>query len=86
MRNWLISQTEVDDYDTYDSAVVVAATEDDARRMHPGYSPTERGPLPWPGEHYFSTWTNDPAKVTVVDLGESTLTEPQVVCASFNAG
>jgi len=35
MRLWLISQTENDDWDTYDMAVVAAETEEDARVMYP---------------------------------------------------
>ena len=35
MNIYLISQTIVEGYDSYDSAVVVAETEDDARSIHP---------------------------------------------------
>ena len=37
MNLYLISQTENEDYDTYDSAVVCAETETQARRIHPRY-------------------------------------------------
>ena len=35
MKLWLISQTENEGYDTYDSAVVAAETENAARLIHP---------------------------------------------------
>ena len=37
MNIYLISQKENNDYDTYDSAVVVAPNEEVARRIHPSY-------------------------------------------------
>jgi len=38
MKLWLISRNGVIDYDEYDSAVVVAATEEQARNTHPSGS------------------------------------------------
>lgn len=35
MNIYLISQDHVNGYDTFDSAVVIAASEEDARRIHP---------------------------------------------------
>ena len=35
MKLWCISQTDNDGYDTFDSAVVAAETESDARAIHP---------------------------------------------------
>jgi inorganic pyrophosphatase/exopolyphosphatase len=35
MNIYLISQTENEDYDTYNSAVVYAPDEDTARNLHP---------------------------------------------------
>lgn len=82
---WLISQTKVQDWDTYDSAVVVAETEDDARNTHPG-----RGTL---AERFdaglsrlYPDWATDPSDVTAEYLGETDLEVGRVVCASFNAG
>ena len=74
---WLISQTVVQDYDTFDSAVVVAETEDDAKNTHPYgrplYDPCD-------------TWPSSPVYITVEYLGETELEVGRVVCASFNAG
>ena len=35
MNIYLLSQSEVDGYDTYDSCVVAAENEEDARQIHP---------------------------------------------------
>ena len=78
MKLFLISQTENDDYDTYDSAVVCAQDEDEARNIQPGC-------------HQFgdkwSDWCSSPEKVTVKCVGEAADgIDRGVVCASFNAG
>lgn len=96
-----ISQTKVDWYDTYDSAVVVAVNEDEAKRTHP--HPGRRGRL-WHGDRGSwqqrsgdagewedvsdDTWST-PEHVTAVKLGplgNTAFKAGDVVCASFNAG
>lgn len=82
MNIYKISQQVNNDYDTYDSAVVIAVSEDVAREMQPTdgspYDPTEK--------YWCSSWAK-PHDVTVEFLG---LTLPGakagVVVASFNAG
>jgi hypothetical protein len=72
MKLWLISQDVRDDYDSFDSAVVVASTEEEARRIQPS--------------QYGHGWV-EPEHVDVKFLGEAANTlSPGVVCASFNAG
>lgn len=79
MKLWLISQEENCGYDTYDSAVVAAETEDAARRTLP--SDYER----W-GRKY-SAWASSPDNVTAELIGEAAPNvEAGVVLASFNAG
>jgi hypothetical protein len=83
MKLFLISQDKNNDYDTYDSAVVAAETEDAARMTHPdGY-----GDPDWPkGEWKVRYWA-PPDDVAVKYLGIAAEgTEPGVICASFNAG
>lgn len=79
MKLWLISQTENDGYDTYDSAVVAAESEEDARSIHPGRSE-------W-GERHGDTWASKPENVKAELIGEA---KPGLAagvwCASFNAG
>lgn len=77
MNLYLISQTENNDYDTYDSAVVAAETEGQARNTHP------RGV--WPkGMNY--SWTT-PENVAAKLIGVAVEGTPAgVILGSFNAG
>ena len=76
---WLIERDDAAGYDEYDSAVVYAATEDAARRLHPnGYSE--------PTPYWDSSWVApERVKVTRIGTAWDGATEG-VVCASFNAG
>lgn len=78
MNLYLISQEHNTDYDTFDSAVVCAETEDEARLIRPdGYDPTDTD---------YDCWAA-PAYVTVKYLGIADPSiEPGLVLASFNAG
>lgn len=80
MKLFLITQTENNGYDTYDSAVVAAQNEENARKMHP--SGHNEG---W--EYSYTPWASSPDKVTVIYIGEAAEgMEQHVICASFNAG
>ena len=79
MKLWHISQTENGGYDTYDSAVVAAETEDAARVT----MPSENEGF---GKAY-GAWCSGPDKVTVELIGEAVEgTKAGVICASFHAG
>ena len=83
MKLFLISQTDNNDYDTFDSAVVCAPDEDSARQMDPG---GENGAPADFGRRY-GTWCSSADKVTVKLIGDAAPGLPLgVVCASFNAG
>jgi hypothetical protein len=76
---WLISQNEANDYDTYDSAVVCAESEDEARSMHPAGYQTPN----WVS----SSWCSSPDVVKAKRIGVADKsTAIGVVVASFNAG
>jgi hypothetical protein len=79
MKLWLISQDENNDYDTFDSVVVAAETEEQAKSIHP-YSRIDA----WAS----SVWASSPNKVKVKYLGEACedIREPGIILASFNAG
>jgi hypothetical protein len=66
-------------YDTFDSAVVVAASPKEARHIHPSGNQSQ-----WKGNR--GTWTSDPNEVSVKYVGETRLKRPGVILASFNAG
>lgn len=83
-----ISQTTNNGYDTYDSAVVCAASAEDARRLCPGGDVWVAGcaadeqPFGW--QH---SWADTPDAVTVELIGTAAdAVAAGVVCASFNAG
>lgn len=93
MNIYLISQSENNDYDTYDSAVVVAESEEEARDTHPSdggmsYSMAEAyGSDSQKWSYDFSTWASHPKNVEVQLIGKASPDmEKGVVCASFNAG
>lgn len=81
MKLYLISQTDVTGWDTYNSAVVSAVDENDAKKICPG----GKDDIPHAEAHAWDSWTNDLNKVTAEYLGETD--KPRgVICASFNAG
>jgi hypothetical protein len=96
MGLYLLTQTQNKGYDTYDSCVVVAASPEEAKRIHP------RGDRVWDGRGWAyhdgrhriaywdacaNSWVRDIEAVTVTYLGVADASlKPGVVCASFNAG
>jgi hypothetical protein len=79
---YLISQSENSDYDTYDSAVVAAETEELARNTRPN-GEINRPSENWPTDY---SWTS-PENVRVELIGKAKEgTEVGVICFSFNAG
>jgi hypothetical protein len=82
MRLWLISQDVYNDYDTYDSAVVAAETEEEARFIHPSEYEEE-----WNGiSGKYDSWPNaDNVKAVCIGIAVEG-TNKGVICASFNAG
>jgi hypothetical protein len=85
---YLISQSENNDYNTFDSAVVAAESEDEARAIHPesSWGHLSSAEL-WEQQAEFCGWASSPGNVCVKLIG--TALEGQtagVVLASFNAG
>jgi len=81
MKLYHISQTENNDYDTYSDLVVCAASEEEARLIHPRH-----GDDPWK-EDTFGSWCKSPESVTVECIGDALPNiEPGIICASFHAG
>lgn len=82
MNIYLVPQSVNSDYDTYDSAVVVAEDEQKAKMTHPG------GHEDWDGKapRSYGDWC-DASDVFVELVGTAEDgAESGVVCASFNAG
>jgi hypothetical protein len=85
MKLYRISQTENEDWDTYDSAVVCAPDEETARNISP--SGCVMQDKDWRVSIYDQVWCSSPDKVTVEYLGEAADNIQQgVILASFNAG
>ena len=80
MNIYLLKQDIVDGYETFDSAVVVAESEDDARTIHP----RSNG---W--VFRYGDWVEfkdiDKIKVTLIGVADPDQ-ERGVILASFNAG
>ena len=84
MYLYLIKQDVNRDYDTYDSAIVIASSEEEARTIHPGGCRWES--TGWSGWMEASSWCN-PEDVTVQLIGTALPGSTcSVVVASFNAG
>ena len=88
MNLYLIRQNINRDYDTYDSAVVIANSEEEAKTIHPeGYRWKDnkwRGG--WAIDLANKTWCH-PEHVTVELIGTATYGDAgDVLIASFNAG
>ena len=97
MKIYLLTQNVVRGYDTYDSCVVIAESEEKARRMCPDeyckYNEELKifhwnTPDSFDPENIVNTWCSKIEEVDVTYLGEADerITEEKVICASFNAG
>ncbi len=78
---WQVDNT---DYDTFDSAVVVANSEDEARMIHPRESMSGKEWWRLVGWEA-GEWVN-PGQVLILQVGTTKLKPGQVICASYNAG
>jgi hypothetical protein len=95
MNLYLLTQTAVEGYDTYDSCVVAANTEEDAREIDPGdtykwhdgswhrsYSDGSERSIP---TRYDWCLPQDVA-VKLIGTAAEGIQAGTVICASFNAG
>ncbi len=80
MNIYLLTQNEVGGWDTYDSVVVSAESEEEARLMHPSGDDKRwsKGWLEW-------VTLDDIDKIDVKLIGASNV-DKGVILASFNAG
>lgn len=92
MKLWLICQDSNTEGNYYDSCVVVAATEDDARKMYPHNKPNYYWSdgawrYTYNGVEYTDNgeeWT-EPDNVVVEYIGDTYKSSPQVILSSFNS-
>ena len=79
MNIYLLQSDEGACYDSYDSVVVYAHSEEEARLIHPA------GNHRWGDPYYREGWASSPDNVNVTLLGQGE-GQPGVILASFNAG
>lgn len=86
MNIYRISQDVNNEYETFDSAIVVAPDEEYARNMYPGCG----RPVNWEnaGREVSRSWAERPedVKVEYIGIADVTFDTPSVLCASFNPG
>lgn len=81
MNLYKLTQSVNNDYDTYDSAVVAAKTEEDAKFIHPS------GRRFITKDDYFGDWVKKVEDIKAELIGKAVKgTEAGVIVASFNAG
>ena len=88
MNIYKIFQSENNDYDTFDSAIVAAESEEEARDMDPksewGNDPLK---VNWNCNSRRSSWAFNREKVNVEYIGVAKEdTKAGIILASFNAG
>ncbi len=86
MKIYLISQDVNNGWDTFDSAIVIAENEEEAKKIHPygNYDYEEEGDGKY--DKRYGGWSKKEF-VEVEYIGEAKKgSERGVVCASFNAG
>ena len=77
MKLYLLTQNKYTDYGTFDSCVVAAESEENAREIRPTLG----------GYLYNDEWPSDTSVVKVTYLGEAVDESfSGIICASFNAG
>ena len=82
MNIYYLFQDKCTGYDTYDSCVVMAESEEEAKSFHP-----DGGKLMPENEWYQSSWPSDPSDISCKLIGKAAKgIEKGVICASFNAG
>lgn len=87
MKLWLLTQDINAGYDTHDSVVVAAETEDDARLITPDQCWLSEKPFKGFAGCTMTSWANTPDQVSVKFLGDAAPgIERGIVLASFNAG
>lgn len=79
LKLWLLTQDIETDYDTYDSCVVVASNEEEAKHITPDLS--------WERTRFHS-WAHEPSQVKAKQIGIALDDQEagSIILASFNAG
>lgn len=86
MKLYLISQNENDNYDTYDSAVVCAKNENEAKLITPGGAWGIPHPI-YP-DSISGAWCSGPSMVSAqyIGIASNGIKPGTIIITSFNAG
>lgn len=84
MNLYKISQTVNNDWDTYDSAIVAAENEEEARKINPSDFDNKHW---WTEEDRYTSWCSklEDVQVELIGVAKEGI-EKGVIVASFNAG
>lgn len=81
MNLYLLTQDEATGYDTFDSCIVAAKNEEEARGISPSWNGEFKDGATW------TDWASSPEKVEAKLIGVATEgTHSGVILASYNAG
>lgn len=86
---YFIWQDSTGEMYTYDSAVVVAESEDEAKRIHPNYMINDdtKVSILADNDKEDLTWTYfENVKVKKIGIADESQYNEKVICASYNAG
>lgn len=87
MNLYKISQSANNDYDTYDSVIVAAENEDEARKTHPSPYEENIDGMWWDRDDKHSSWAFKLDQVKVEFIGTAKEGTPKgIILASYNAG
>ena len=84
MNIYKLTQTENNDYDTFDAIIVTAKTESDAKLIHPYKDKSWFTSAEW--TESYSAWATDPSHVTATLIGVGNHEAGLIIMTSFNAG
>lgn len=80
MKLYLLKQNDNNEYDTYDSCLVCAENEADAKMIAPNGEPFVEN-------ERWNTWAKKASAITCEEIGEANENQTRgVIIASFNAG
>ena len=81
MKLYLLSQNQYSDYDTYDSCVVCAESDEDAKTIYPDGSDFNKK------DKWMHCWADSLENIQCNEIGVANDNQKRgVICASFNAG
>lgn len=90
MNLYLLRQDENNNYDSFDSAIIAAESEEEAKLFHPSGSRWDQESPEWDSgkpDNWKYEWASSPDNVEVLLIGTAVEgTKAGVILASYNAG